>query len=65
MRPAHERQTHRKVGDVREVLIHLNVSVADDLSDSDAETRAVTIVVNAARESRQDFEELIALVDPQ
>lgn len=50
---------------MREVLIHLNVSVNETLDNAQAAERAITIVVNAARESRSDFVDLITLVDPQ
>jgi hypothetical protein len=46
-----------------EVLVHLNVRVRAQDGQA-AKVKAVSVAVDAANESREAFEALIALVDP-
>lgn len=48
---------------MREVLIHLNIDVEDTDDDQEAVAEAVTIAVQEARKSREDFEALIAMAE--
>jgi hypothetical protein len=50
---------------MREVLVHLNVSVEDAQDEELVKMRAVVKAWEAAQEGREAFMELVALVDPQ